>query len=1321
MSNSAKKITDFDIATSIADLDRFLIVASGNVKTVSRSSTGFVNTAQLSNTLLSYATLSNGVFTANVSMPANTTLSFGNHASLAVNSNNDIVLNANDKISFTYGTTGSGIAFSYPNANVNQVIVQPLANITSFNDGTGQETFRIITDVGHGNPGVVFNGSGLANSGLPGITLNDAQLQFTHSGNTGNYSFIGQNNTTFSIQTKTTTDLKIVVPSGNTELDTNNLKIVSPNTVITGDVYVQGVLHTGQVGEIKFSEVVPTSGTWLETGKYYSTATYPALATALGSIPDVGNPVKIPLSNFPINDQFYLSAASNTIAVAVNFNGNIITSTDGINWKYTSNPVFGSITQIRYLNGNFIVVGGNTISSIIATSPDGINWTQSYVNYNSVIRDIAYYNSKYVAVGSNGLIIYSTDLINWTQSSYFVQINTYNSIQVINNLFFISTNNNIFSSTDGNIWTTIVIPQTSNAGSISYGGGYYVVVNGSIAVYSSNLTTWTLSTGFNTTATLISLLYSGNKFIAVINDGSVSNNYGSGQIKIYYSTNGLSWSQSTISTSSSISNILMDSASSSLYFNGTKFFLGVYSATTYSGGGGTGQYLTSSDGINWTLNKDGSLTNFYSFVTLLGITTGFGYPASVILDGSTRNVIAENGSWKFVPNKNTVYMSTLAYGSNTFITTTGYEALISTDAFEWKSIPGLSIGGGDILNSCYYLNGNLFIVGQEGFLSSSNGSIWKASTPLNLSLSSPTMTYGNSVYVLLGRSNNIYSSSDANTWVSHAVSNVYNTMCFGNNLFVAVGNSGLITTSPDGATWTSRTSGTSNNLYKTTYINNLYFSVGGTSTGCMTTSPDGATWTVRTVPGANALNSYISDIVWGGSQYITVGSGGLIASSPDANTWTQQLFIDNSIDWKHAGYFSNTFFITGKANTHGGNIVMWKSTDAVTWNRVDVSAPTGNVVVNELFNLGGKYILPISGNILSSTDANTWTSSNNSLNFFEGNVKDFRLYNSGGKYFATYDALYISPDGITYNIAPKNVPYVGCAAVAYNGTFWLAAFDDGDNALTSIYKSLDTITWTKLSNLGGLLTTGDKKNNSNLLDFVYANNKFILGYSNGVYNSLGSNSFINNSLTNPIQTSLDGITWAGSYTPNNAKLSFGTNMQSAFITDGNTVIIQTSGIQNAANPVIASTDGGVTWNTILSNAGSNTGAYANGLFVLGNYSTTDLINFNSISSDFIAKNLYVSGKYAINIGNGIKTFFSTNGNGSLTRPMNAGNYFANNFGGRTVVTRGNTFLIPAASFNTGFPNNIAEFPLFSYNTNTTFYVPPNSSEVRQKSYIYAGP
>lgn len=51
--------------------------------------------------------------------------------------------------------------------------------------------------------------------------------------------------------------------------------------------------------------------------------------------------------------------------------GNILTSSDGVNWTERSSVTPASFNGITYGNNNFVAVG---LSGAIITSTDGINW-----------------------------------------------------------------------------------------------------------------------------------------------------------------------------------------------------------------------------------------------------------------------------------------------------------------------------------------------------------------------------------------------------------------------------------------------------------------------------------------------------------------------------------------------------------------------------------------------------------------------------------------------------------------------------------------------------------------------------------------------------------------------------------------------------------------------------------------------------------------------------------------------------------------------------------------------------------------------------------
>ena len=159
------------------------------------------------------------------------------------------------------------------------------------------------------------------------------------------------------------------------------------------------------------------------------------------------------------------------------------------------------------------------------------------------------------------------------------------------------------------------------------------------------------------------------------------------------------------------------------------------------------------------------------------------------------------------------------------------------------------------------------------------------------------------LFVAVGNSGTILTSSDGTTWTSRTsgtTNNLYG-VTYGNSTFVTVGQSGTILTSTDGTTWTSRTSGTSNSLSGVTYGNGSFVTVGysisssststsDNSTPTITTvkstttltSSDGVTWTLRDSGTSNELRG---SITYGNGLFVTVGWEGTILTSSDGISW----------------------------------------------------------------------------------------------------------------------------------------------------------------------------------------------------------------------------------------------------------------------------------------------------------------------------------------------------------------------------------------------------------------------------------------------------
>ena len=89
-------------------------------------------------------------------------------------------------------------------------------------------------------------------------------------------------------------------------------------------------------------------------------------------------------------------------------------------------------------------------------------------------------------------------------------------------------------------------------------------------------------------------------------------------------------------------------------------------------------------------------------------------------------------------------------------------------------------------------------------------------------------------------------SEDGSYWTSRTsgITQYILQATYGNGIFVVVGNSGKILTSTDGISWTSTTSGTTSHLQGVTYEAGKFIAVG--QSGRIITSTDGISWSLRT-------------------------------------------------------------------------------------------------------------------------------------------------------------------------------------------------------------------------------------------------------------------------------------------------------------------------------------------------------------------------------------------------------------------------------------------------------------------------------------------
>src|SRR5258708_38277307 len=109
----------------------------------------------------------------------------------------------------------------------------------------------------------------------------------------------------------------------------------------------------------------------------------------------------------------------------------------------------------------------------------------------------------------------------------------------------------------------------------------------------------------------------------------------------------------------------------------------------------------------------------------------------------------------------------------------------------------------------------------------------------------------------------------------------------------------------------SRTTGTTNALNGVAWSGTQFVAVG--SGGTILTSPDGTTWTSRTLDtstflGAFLQGTFLQGVTWSGTQFVAVGSGGTVLTSPDGITWTSH-FSQGATNILYGVAWSGTQFV----------------------------------------------------------------------------------------------------------------------------------------------------------------------------------------------------------------------------------------------------------------------------------------------------------------------------------------------------------------------------------------------------------------------------
>ena len=766
---------------------------------------------------------------------------------------------------------------------------------------------------------------------------------------------------------------------------------------------------------------------------------------------------------------------SNNKFVAIANNSNYFAySTDGMNWtEGTISDTSRKWTSVCYGNGKYVAVANGTV---FAYSISGFTWIEGDITDNSKgWQSISYGNNKFVAVTySNNISAHSTlsdpgyyyQFSGWDQSgnititsdtiitgiwnhkNYLTVSYSWTNapstlVSVIpdsvvglmpGNIVSINkTYTNLTAKKDvNNTWETAYVLKDRTGNEICYGNGKFIVVsNSNYFYYSTDGINWTESTISDTSRNWVSVCYGNDKFVAVAN----KSNY------FAYSTDGITWTESTISSTSR-------RWWSVCYGNGMFVVVG-YNLNSSNKLITGNNFAYSTDGINWTEGtiSDGLSKRYWYSVC-------YGNDKFVVISGGIDHISVSNYfaystdgiNWteSTISNSTTRCWKDICYGNDKFVivganytggtndkTTTGNTFAYSTDGITWTE--GMIDDTEEIWESVCYVNGKFIATepySSNNFAYSYDGINWVYSSKgMGKGLMSTVICYGNGKFVCIGQTsyvisyypqkngtklNIVYSTFDdlyyqfsgwnrsGNitvkdnteitgswseghmdiTWTEGTISSTsrnWRSVCYGNSKFVVVGyntnsNNALITGndfaySTDGITWTEgKISGTSRKWFDVCYGNYKFIAVANNS-NYFAYSTDGITWTESTI---SSTSRYWYSVCYGNDKFVTVASNSnYFAYSTDGITWTENT-IDNTSRYWCSVCYGNDKFVTIANNSH--NVYAY-STDGITWTVSAFSNATKNVSWNSICYGGGKFVaVGSSDNIFAySNNGTSWT------------------------------------------------------------------------------------------------------------------------------------------------------------------------------------------------------------------------------------------------------------------------------------------------------------------------------------------------------------
>jgi len=736
-------------------------------------------------------------------------------------------------------------------------------------------------------------------------------------------------------------------------------------------------------------------------------------------------------------------------------------STDGITWQTESQVTIASLLGIGTDGDQRIGIVGLNSQGFTYTNNGGSSWVGANLSNSNWgnsknLRGVAYGNDVAVIVGDAGGIMYAP-LDNMRQGFLVTTApHTATYIDVVfggGKFVAVGAGNSVAWSNDGITWQAGTgVTNAAQINDVTYADGWFVL-GGSNVFYSQDGANWIASTtqpGF----TVQGLVYGGDKWVAVGNDGKIA--YSGGAASVKKPVRGMTVFEGILPIENGHQFSITDAVESfvDLTINLTP--------------------AEAERNITWVADPALTVTETDEGITVTSDTTGGPYTVTLTATNADNTVTGKPAAThsftvKVVPSTDPVPVdkiilregsTDISDGQSFTLNVTGTKTLsvtlldpnnVPTDGIvTWMPDDNANVGiavDPDGLSAT--ITGTSITTAPVTFTVSAQNAD-NAGTPatftFTVSVAKPPAGWNTAGVTAFGTAGGDTDSVDG--------------VAYGNGAWVAVGRNngtGALRYSTDGkTTWNTPTfeGATPTGVMRAVFFDGTQFIAAGV--GNLYTSTDGINWSAPIVvtPYNNGTFSHIS---YGGGRYVIVSTGtnrvvwtdvnvGLSDfSAPSSSTGGTDAIMSAAAYAKINGV--DTWVIVGRAA--GGAAQVRVTNDFVTFkNNADMTGPIPVGNLNGVAYGNGRFVaVGASGAVIQSTDGLTWTSVNANLNPATTSMNVVVFTN--GYFVAGGDSNTVrySADGITWtaaNTSGNNNPNPHIRSIAFGGNIWLAGGRGGN-------------------------------------------------------------------------------------------------------------------------------------------------------------------------------------------------------------------------------------------------------------------------------------